>query len=330
MNTTPADALQLISAQNLIQKAADEGFLISYSQLARWHREGLLPKPERTFKGRGQGSESFYPEWTFDQLIHLCQLQKEHRSLDDVTWALWWRGYEIDPTHWKKELFNAAAFVDRFVAEVRERDEGRWEIKEDILDRLPEFSSMPTKNKLFRQIRRRLRSDGMEALLYIVLKVVAGQFEGFEISEGGKSQQTIVFTAMGLHKINKDEPASNWLDPTSVEPALIDLSHLLKQPLCKFLGTANNDDIETAKREVSFLLKALTVLVPLLESQRGQHASGLSVAKDFAGISKPSIQAFWLMGWLLLKSSPEIKQRMEVLLASMSFLMQLHEGSNGA
>ena len=108
-------------ACDLIARAAEAGFEVSPTQLARWHRHGLLPRPWQQPLGKGKGTETVYPAGTGDQLLALCEFRKQTRLLGRVGWHLWWHGFPVDCSHWKPLLQDAARTWDRAVSGLRAR-----------------------------------------------------------------------------------------------------------------------------------------------------------------------------------------------------------------
>src|SRR6185437_1480595 len=88
-------------ADGLLAAARAAGFDVSRAQLARWHRIGLLSKPEVAWLGRGKGSRTIYPTGTTFQLIALCRLHEHERSLSVVGWKLWLRGFSVADRYWR-------------------------------------------------------------------------------------------------------------------------------------------------------------------------------------------------------------------------------------
>ncbi len=81
--------------QELLDLARDNGYEVSSPQLARWHREGLLPQPEVRRLGKGHGTQTVYPPGTEDQLLALCAIRDKKWRLGPTAWYLWWAGYEV-------------------------------------------------------------------------------------------------------------------------------------------------------------------------------------------------------------------------------------------
>jgi hypothetical protein len=77
------------SKEELLAAAAKAGFEVSEAQLARWHRSGLLPRPQVRSLGRGKGTESLYPPGSSDRLVRVAELHVEEHRLANAGWRLW-------------------------------------------------------------------------------------------------------------------------------------------------------------------------------------------------------------------------------------------------
>jgi hypothetical protein len=76
--------------EQLLEAAAGAGHPISGSQLARFHRAGLLPRPVVRALGRGRGTVSLYPPGTTERLLDVVRIHSSEHRLRDVAWRLWW------------------------------------------------------------------------------------------------------------------------------------------------------------------------------------------------------------------------------------------------
>src|SRR5438445_768462 len=77
-----SDGVAAERADDLIALAKASGFHVTKTQLARWHRAGLLPRPvRRQGLGRGKGTISIYPAGTGTQLLALLVIRTRERGL---------------------------------------------------------------------------------------------------------------------------------------------------------------------------------------------------------------------------------------------------------
>jgi hypothetical protein len=84
------------SREHVIAYASGLGYLVTPTQLVRWHRAGLLPRPSQRSLGRGRGTTTTYPPGTAAQVVALCQIKDDERRLDRIAFRLWWEGFNVD------------------------------------------------------------------------------------------------------------------------------------------------------------------------------------------------------------------------------------------
>lgn len=93
-----------LTAEHIIENLKHDGYVVTKSQIQRWHRAGLLPSPTKHGLGRGFGTTSEYPSGTDTIVKEICDLQRQHRRLDDIAWVMWLRGSIVQPNHIKLQL----------------------------------------------------------------------------------------------------------------------------------------------------------------------------------------------------------------------------------
>ncbi len=69
------------------------GFRISNAQLERWHKSGLIDRPQKEYLGRGRGTVSRYPPFAPTQTLAVAFLRRHCRDLELVGWYLWCLGF---------------------------------------------------------------------------------------------------------------------------------------------------------------------------------------------------------------------------------------------
>jgi hypothetical protein len=84
-----------VEKQMLIDAARAAGFKVTSKQIDRWRLEKLLPEPTRASRGRSAGVARVPSEDTVPQLLALCGLLKEMRSLDRAAFRLWIDGFDV-------------------------------------------------------------------------------------------------------------------------------------------------------------------------------------------------------------------------------------------
>ncbi len=92
--------------------ATAAGYSVTKEQLARWHRAGLLPRPETRHRVGERGTESLYPPGTGVQLVALCQLHATNHRLGHVGFRLWWQGYPVEASVIREFATKVATELD--------------------------------------------------------------------------------------------------------------------------------------------------------------------------------------------------------------------------
>ena len=118
----PESAMQ--TREQVLLAAADAGFPITGDQLARWHRAGLLPHPRQRALGRGLGTVTIYPPGTVEQLLALCRIRQQHRSLTRAAFKLWWDGFPVEEDQVRGPLTHAATKLDSDLAGTTKTPQG--------------------------------------------------------------------------------------------------------------------------------------------------------------------------------------------------------------
>jgi hypothetical protein len=90
--------------EHVVAYASGLGYLVTSTQLVRWHRAGLLPRPSQRSLGRGRGTMTTYPPGTAAQVVALCQIRDDERRLDRIAFRLWWEGFNVDLAVIRKQL----------------------------------------------------------------------------------------------------------------------------------------------------------------------------------------------------------------------------------
>src|SRR5450432_4764844 len=80
----------------LLTLARQYGYMVSPTQLVRWHRAGLLPRPRQLPLKGTRGTYSLYPSGTSEQLLLLCEFRTTERRFSHLAWQLWLVGYPVD------------------------------------------------------------------------------------------------------------------------------------------------------------------------------------------------------------------------------------------
>lgn len=250
------------SSKQLLELAQEHGYSVSTTQLARWHRAGILPRPEQQSLGRGQGTQSLYPVGTGEQLLLLCELHRHERRLIHLAWRIWWEGYPVDlQLIWKILQQTAAQLSERigwFIAlrqlEQATDDKG-LEGSEQVLDFIEQFATVDLDYKPLRRIRKRLGKEQFTTFMRMLIDIATGIFqEHGTIYDRREVLAELRILAKGLgqnEQFLKDDVNIEHFIEKILVPLLQDTSFWLQTlPWEAALHTATKFDLLQARDEI--------------------------------------------------------------------------------
>jgi len=293
-----------VTADELITHMQEHEFTVTKPELARWHRAGLLPRPERHSLGRGRGMVSVYPPGAADQLHALCLFHRSEKRLPYVAWRLWWAGYDVPIQYARQFLEEAAATWCRAIGEL-ENLEKHPEMMTELIERsrIIRFPFKP-----LTQARKRVGRKDFPTFIGALIRIASGTFEGYTIDpETGTDtrERAIVEKAFGLRRARTERVAGAkpWLAGEDMSEAFKMCSALLRvHPPGNALETVQDSDLLNARDEVRSFLVFMESLSTTLDSLLGQGALGFSVFADVIRALGPQDQAMMLLFWTMFRS----------------------------
>ena len=313
------------SAEFLLAQAKNAGFDVAAAALARWHRTGLLPRPRTRSLGRGRGTQTLYPEGTAAQLLALCKLHSNFRSLEYVGWHLWLQNHSVAEKYWVPRFRNAARDFDDARNKVRTClfPDGTTVPSEQGLKELLSIGQGKITDPITRRMRKRVRTrrrdrkletasnsdyrdhadEDFVIAMRTILDVALGQFRGWDSPQDRDRtnqwvQQQVILRALGLHRAREIQlPRIGPLLRGDIQPTLIKLSQRLAAPLQDVLAAATVEEIVAARDEWRTLLVMWDAMGDLLERIFGKHAFGFKNAGQFLRDLDPPHQAMAILLW---------------------------------
>jgi len=290
-------------AEELIVTMRTYGFTVTRPELARWHRAGLLPQPERRSLGRGRGMVSVYPPGTANQLHALCLFHRSERRLPYVAWCLWWAGYDVSIDSARQFLEQATTIWHQEIGKLKELQEH----SDVLLEQIERMRIMRLSSKALAQARKRIGRKHFPTFIGILVRVVLGTFEGYAIDPNTGTdayERTIVEKGFGLRRARTEwvGGAKPWLTGDISEAFKMCSSLLRDHPPGKGLKTARNADLLRARDEVRRFLTFMESISATLDELLGQGALGLSVFATLIREMRPRDQALMLLFWVMFRS----------------------------
>ncbi len=217
---------QWLATEELIARA---GGGVTRSQVERWLKAGLLPRPRRRGLGRGQGTVSLYPPGAVPLLRRLLALQEETRDIGEWRWQLWLDGYPIDAERLRRQLLVAldrvGAEAQTVLADVQPDEADPLGLVEAVLSKM----ELTRNDRLLRLIRRKLRNPSdWHSLMVFVLSRALG-FEPPVAWDDPVNEQTgerigqLTVRGLGMpQEWQIPDELPGWLSPERIREAIAD------------------------------------------------------------------------------------------------------------
>lgn len=291
--------------QELLNLAQARGYEVSAPQLARWHREGLIPRPEQRSLGKGHGTQTVYPSGTGEQLLAFCEIHTGARRLSYVAWRLWWAGYDVSLKLVRAFLERVAAEWDREMEPLRNPETG--ELSEAALELLDEAATARYDVKFLRRARKRVGSKRFGTLMAVMLAVASGVFGGYSTNpteSTDEDEQRIIEKGLGLERgrIGRKITAKSSLI-AGFENTLREGSRLFGgHPFSDVLTTATDSDLMETRDWARSLTLSMELIGVLARERPGSEAPKLLAIGETvreAGASEQAMLLLSLLTWRL-------------------------------
>lgn len=311
-------------ASEVLARAREAGHRPSTAQIARWHRAGLLRRPRQRPLGRGKGTETVYAFGTGDQLVALCEIhfREKVRRLADIGWRLWWRGFTVDDEYWRPELKAAAANCDHAINALTEpidADEtDERDLTDDALDQIDALSERRSKNRLFRQLRKRVGRKSLPTFVRLALLTAVGAFNGFNDPSRATHEKDVqidkdvLARGFAINRAQKNAfPNVNYSlegNVDEVSGALAEISQARKSTFTKVLRDIPDGDLFQARNELWHLILKITAIGHVLEQSSGKRSAWDRIIRKIALTTDTNLQAIVFLLWLVVRQIPSMQQ----------------------
>lgn len=247
--------------QELLNLAQARGYEVSAPQLARWHRAGLLPRPEQRSLGKAHGTQTVYPSGTREQLLALCEVHAEERRLLYVAWRMWWAGYEVSVERIRAFIGRTVEQWDRHVQDLVDPDTG--ELTEAAWKLVDEAFTVRLEKPLSK-VRKRVGRGRFDTFTRLMIETNLGLFRGFSTEDSNASEddeRRIMEKGLGLESARADRLEG------AGQPLGINIENYLKE--ISWLADRNSLERELAKLTDGQLLEARDEVRPWLAIAAG-------------------------------------------------------------
>jgi hypothetical protein len=230
-----------------------------------------MPPPGKTGAGRGRGVRRPTPEGSAEQMMRLCQLLSEDRSLERAAFRLWIEGYAVPLERVRTALRALSPNRSHLL---RLSGEALSEVAEDYAEKMRAKKSTPMRVK-------KMADDGwLSTFLTSMLSMGLGQeTDPKSLPQFGESFEEYA----GLDRARTDhwEGKSPWLTG-DMEPQMDALSKSLPNLKPEFVDEATEEEYEQARMAFRSWEK-LRRCTELLETLHGENVFG------FGMLTKPPI-----------------------------------------
>jgi hypothetical protein len=303
----------------LLAAVQQAGFAVTDTQLARWHRVGLLPKPQVQSLGRGKGTRSLYPPLSAARLIRIAEVHEQERRLRPAAWRIWWEDGGTLSAPAREHLIGVARDLDRQRALVIEAFEGdaagdpRAVAEMDELFRSMERDRLP---QPLGEARRRVGPARFSIVGRIVLELIANRFDGFQTDpETGEPEGALLEKSWGLERGRTDRlaTAEPWLQG-DLGPDMVTLARLIaSKPLVRFAESTADEELDLARHEFTQFVVTMTTAARMLQGLFGSDAFGYGMLVRLFDIKSTRGQATALLGWMALRQDEGLREGMAQL-----------------
>jgi hypothetical protein len=258
-----------VTADDLLTAARARSFDVSRPQLTRWHRAGLLGRPEQRSLGRGRGTETVYPEGSAEQLVRLCELHQRHRRLDHVVWLLYWDRFDVSTDRVRGVVHEVVAAWAASWAQAYKDNGDLTEAAEDFLD---EAHARRLPSKQLRWMRRRVGTDEFPVVFEAVMRAAAGHPIGEPLIEQ-------VEFAMGLDRARSESLPGTppWLEGDP-QDGIREAGALMRpEVMLKAAHTMSDSDLRAAADRARGMVEVFGHVGELIGGTLGRWALGFGL-----------------------------------------------------
>lgn len=289
----------------VLEHAAQEQLDVTKSQVDRWVRRGLLPRPTTENLGGRRGKRSVYPAEMVEQVGALTEALTFDRRLDRAGFLIWWWGYEVDRKMVRDYLRTIAASWDQALMELRALAEDQAALEQLIED----SSRARVRNTSIGRVRRRIGRGSFPTVFRILMQVATGSFTGLHVDYATDENEGLLFEkAIGLSRARTDpmpDGMGPWLS-SDPEENLSDLSSIMAEPLSDTVNDTPEDELAKASDELRPIIQLLAAMSPALEAKKGPGAYGVTeLGRLLGGMSVDDLGQFFVL-WLRLRTQPEL------------------------
>ncbi len=280
----------------LIAEAARHGFAVTGKQIDRWRLDRLLPTPGKTSAGRGRGVQRPTPEGSVAQLVRLCQLLAQDRSLHRAAFRLWIEDYAVPLDRLRTSLAHLVPDARTVFGASGER----------LQEKVQSYTEGMSRRHRAKPHVKKMADDGR---LAVMLEGLIGLGLGQNMSVEEQRQVGAAYEEFsGLHRARTDhwEGGAPWLTSDST-PEIAMAASVFERVGPALARSAPDEDFVKAKEAFQSQLK-LRRCAEMLQQLHGPNVFGFAALTELP-IGVPVTHADpagFLAMVALVKARPEI------------------------
>ncbi len=311
------DGVLGVTRQELLDLARANGHVVSAPQLARWHREGLLPQPELRRLGKARGTQTVYPPGTGDQLLALCAIRAKKWRLRPTAWYLWWAGYEVSLERIREFINSVTAEWDRQAQDLLDPETGL--LSEDAR-RIAERATEERLTQPLSGARRRVGKERFGIFLSLLLEALTGSFQGFlsePTEDPMEDERRIAERGITTDPSRAESLVASDLWPEiDAESFFSSLGWLVsKDSLEQQLASLTDEQLLVARDEARSWFALIAGYGQLFDDLLGRGALGpFSMLGQVVPLMGAQEQALWTLVWAIgrFRGPTEVREGLEV------------------
>lgn len=298
-----------LTASQIVAVLSQQGVQVTERQLERWRNEGLLPRGRQVIGQPGRGSIYRFPPETVPTAREIVTLLKRKADLTWVGHELWWRGFELDESHWREPLLKQAKWgqpVIRWIAKILRRERNDDYSRSDTLgDRVaPKLAERDVLGAILATpILGRFPLIELPSVLAPVLEA-AGGFDPKLAANPKEDGFAELLRALDI-KSSKEGRESGLLGSKlqlhkALSPVMRDIACAMKTWSLADAATAPSRELTAARNDFTL---ALQIAPTLYESSKWllERSTSLRFASWISHKCPPQLKNLMLLIWVLLR-----------------------------
>lgn len=285
------------SADEVLQFARAAGHDPTRSQLVRWHKRGVIPRPRTRYQHGRRGLETLYPPGTARLVVDVCEIEVRRRGLETANWQLWWLGHDRDMAEIRSYLEKVCRDYDRTLSKFRGLVRSNAKVPGSSYSVRGYFRESPDAPPPLGTIRRHLNWGGrrdFDRFLELALRSMLGDATPPSAEECVLFEHALHFDEARLFPL---KGARNWWEPEDGS-AVTWMATFLSRPLVERLQEASDEDLLEARRlATQFFEFVLTFGEVMNWIFKREHGLGFGFVGKLVGrlLDEPGRQALMLL-----------------------------------